>query len=91
MYNSVCFIILSWVFAVLVFPGKTFCIPRVCLCPCLQSSVLLSVAYQPLLTRSGALLKQPYTVFYVMLSVIIICQSHSVRLVGTSSNEKLIC
>lgn len=30
MYNSVCFIILSWVFAVLVFPGKTSFLLSLC-------------------------------------------------------------
>lgn len=84
MYNSVCFIILSWVFAVLVFPGKTSSIPLFLffVCLCLHPSVFLSVAPQLLLTQSGALLRHS-----------LMCTNHqcnSVRLVGTSKDDKLI-
>lgn len=58
MYNSVCFIILSWVFAVLVFPGKTSSIPLFVLFVilCLHPSAFLSLALRLPFTHSGALL-----------------------------------
>lgn len=64
MYNSVCFIVLSWVISLLVYPGKTYSIPLSLFFVSLCLASVFYVARQLLLARIAALFRQILSFFH---------------------------